>query len=457
MSIMMIPNLLGGGVKSVNANFIITDVMMTKKQKSSSSSSSSSSSLLSKNSFWSSMFPKVSDPSPWFVSCPLACGRHDIVAINLKNHVDNECLLRQVACSLGCGILTTASDLSFHVNFTCRLRRLVCPDNCGENIFAVELGQHRHQNCHRRLVECPLACGMKIIFSETKQHTDHHCLNRQVFCNWCGVSSIAGEVVNHEKEKCESYINIQNEIDQALWTFDFEKVMMILNNEPGISSRMSSLILTAATVFDCDIIIKKMIEIGLNYKIKNSDGQTALHIAATKGHSGVVMTLLTSASPLSLSSSSSSLSILASSARASSSSPSSSSSLSLSSSSSSSSSSLHVVDDDFLTCHDLSGRSALACAVFHNREIAAFLILRAIVDSKQQKRTSPAGSVGDGIVSAVDIIRELNFSHDDGAGIVLDEIWTNKISTWIFNRKDKRSLTGRPKIIASETPWKYGA
>ncbi|KAF1330807.1 Ankyrin repeat, partial [Globisporangium splendens] len=117
--------------------------------------------------------------------CPNQCGRADLWAESLHEHVAEECIMRIVTCKQPkCGATFSFADLPTHDRDECELRMTHC--ECGELMPHQEHVVHAQTRSPMRLVPCPLDCGggddAKLRFMDLKMHQRNECPKRRVHC-----------------------------------------------------------------------------------------------------------------------------------------------------------------------------------------------------------------------------------------------------------------------------------
>lgn len=135
--------------------------------------------------------------------------KEPMLAHEYANHLTSKCSLRQIKCSVGCGVSFFAKDIIHHENnecskfcsnspckmkigppsrlryhevHECQFRKLNCKYNCGENTFKRDIDYHQTHLCPATPSYCTLGCGVLLCRSTLMEHCDKSCPERLVRC-----------------------------------------------------------------------------------------------------------------------------------------------------------------------------------------------------------------------------------------------------------------------------------
>ncbi|CAD7946537.1 unnamed protein product [Amoebophrya sp. A120] len=134
-----------------------------------------------------------------YVQCPL-CTEEGFQDCRLAEHKETSCSMRQVTCSLDCGMVLLARDLNEHICKACVNREVFCP-LCNAVVIYHDLDSHMAQ-CEYRPWTCG-KCGLSMKVKDIENHERILCVNREVVCNWCGEWTIFRKLIpEHKKLKC---------------------------------------------------------------------------------------------------------------------------------------------------------------------------------------------------------------------------------------------------------------
>lgn len=81
------------------------------------------------------------------------CGH--IMRQNLERHASEECLFRQVACLLNCGVDLVLNEMDEHIANDCTKYELQCANQCGKIVERGKMEQHLRVSCPEQIVSCP--------------------------------------------------------------------------------------------------------------------------------------------------------------------------------------------------------------------------------------------------------------------------------------------------------------
>ena len=138
-------------------------------------------------------------------TCAWGCGAK-MKRSCLKDHEENDCPKRVVACPLGCGIkLLWAEEVEEHVKAKCPRRRIACPLKCKDGVEAHNVEEHVLHSCLERIVTC-MPCGAEIKAKEVPHHLANDCPRRIVACDMCGESMEYKRYLNHKRKECPKRI-----------------------------------------------------------------------------------------------------------------------------------------------------------------------------------------------------------------------------------------------------------
>ena len=136
------------------------------------------------------------------VDCPKSCGK-SFQQHYLINHVENECMHRNVSCSL-CG---TSGEHHFiegqHKNY-CPKFPLECPNECGISLLREDIDEHR-KICLLEKVDCLNNCGISLQRQYLNKNVASECPCRIVSCQHCGTSGEYRFVEDEHKELCPKF------------------------------------------------------------------------------------------------------------------------------------------------------------------------------------------------------------------------------------------------------------
>lgn len=129
------------------------------------------------------------------VLCSLGCGKKMFPHQNAI-HIQEECILREVACPNSCGEETIMyRELAEHMDNYCILRKVVCQACDMKGIILKDLQDHLDEKCDMRLLPCFLGCEKIYPFKDMEKHMELRCIHRlvpcslQCFVNSCGNDS----------------------------------------------------------------------------------------------------------------------------------------------------------------------------------------------------------------------------------------------------------------------------
>lgn len=121
--------------------------------------------------------------------------------IDMRKHADFVCPKRLVVCDLGCGSSIRIEDMPKH-RVLCSHKLIPCPDNCGETYPMVKRLEHARNHCINRRVPCPLKCTALVVLRVMNNHIKDICPLREVRCKWCDRVMHHRDLKNHMKQ-CE--------------------------------------------------------------------------------------------------------------------------------------------------------------------------------------------------------------------------------------------------------------
>ena len=136
------------------------------------------------------------------VDCPKSCGK-SFQQHHLINHVENECIRRNVSCIL-CGFSGEHHFIEGQHKHYCPKFPLACPNECGATLFRENVDEHR-KICLMEKVDCPNNCGISLQRQCLNKHVTSECSYLIVSCQHCGTSGECRFVEGEHKERCPKF------------------------------------------------------------------------------------------------------------------------------------------------------------------------------------------------------------------------------------------------------------
>ncbi|RLN72233.1 hypothetical protein BBJ28_00000522 [Nothophytophthora sp. Chile5] len=143
------------------------------------------------------------------VRCRNGCTANDLLLKDRADHETKSCLLRRVACKWGCHETVLARMQTIHERDECELRQMGCTNRCGRmNVPALEMEEHVSRTCAHRLTPCALGCGRRVPLHTMDAHVTRECRKRTVTCELCQSSFSEDERGTHESSQCTQRLTV---------------------------------------------------------------------------------------------------------------------------------------------------------------------------------------------------------------------------------------------------------
>ena len=102
-----------------------------------------------------------------------------VPVLEIEDHCQYHCTHRLVDCrNHGCLKRLPLAKRDDHEKLRCRFRFVLCRQGCGQKVLAIDVGNHMNKSCEMRQCECPLKCGNSMRYMFLADHLAYECIRR---------------------------------------------------------------------------------------------------------------------------------------------------------------------------------------------------------------------------------------------------------------------------------------